>query len=508
MKPGERFGLTLALVLLVGSGPKAAPAAPTSATAPAEAGAVPLPTELRLGRFGRVLLERPKATPSQVVLLAADGARGPIDAVAREATERGALVVEFDAKAYLVAAGAARDTCTYAAADLEALSQRVQKQLALASYRPPILIGVAAGATLAYAALAEAPPNTFRGAISVGFRPYLEIEKPLCAGHGLPIVPSPREDEKGFALGANPKIEQTWIVLLGESDPAAASQTADLVRRVSHAAVESVPGVGRAFDEAALWLPRFREAWATLAAPAASVPPAAAVADLPLIEVPASAGQSPASLGSTSSSTFAVILSGDGGWAGLDKELAGALAERGIPTAGWNTLSYFWNERTEAGMAGDLVRVLRHYQSAWRRDRVILIGYSYGAEVLPFMASRLPSDLAKQVVGVALLGPGPTTTFEFHVSNWLGSIAGTPTDQHEVLPEIRAAAAKLPAVPLLCLYGEKESDSLCPAIRPPLGRSLPFAGAHHFGGNYDEVADRLLAALGLGAAPAAKTAVH
>ncbi len=409
------------------------------AVVPLEAAAPPPTTELHLGRFGRVILHPPLSTPSQVVLLASgDDAKNPLLAtLTREATERGALVVEFDTRAYLAAAGAAKGTCTYAAADLEALSQGVQKQLALPVYRPPILLGYSLGATLVDATFAEAPPNTFRGAISLGLHPELKTAKPLCAGHGAP-----------------------------------------------HGSIEILPEVGHGLAEEESWLPRFRNAWAALAAPLPVTIPPAAVADLPLIEVP---------VVNHSGAPLAVILSGDGGWAGLDKELAGALAERGIPTVGWNTLSYFWTARTPEGMTRDLARVLRHYQAAWRRDRVLLIGYSYGADVLPFMASRLPADLSARIAGVALLAPSQETAFEFHVSNWLGGLGAGADDQHPVLPEVKNLAAKLPGVPLLCLYGEKESDSLCPEIRPPLGKTISFNGAHHFGGSYGEVADALVA---------------
>jgi len=41
----------------------------------------------------------------------------------------------------------------------------------------------------------------------------------------------------------------------------------------------------------------------------------------------------------------------------------------------------------------DLTRILRHYLPAWNRQKVVLVGYSMGADVLPFLISRLPADL-------------------------------------------------------------------------------------------------------------------
>ena len=46
--------------------------------------------------------------------------------------------------------------------------------------------------------------------------------------------------------------------------------------------------------------------------------------------------------------------------------------------------------------------------------------------------------------------------------------------------------------PVLCLYGSKESDSLCPQIVPPLGKAQVLPGAHHFGGDYDALAALIL----------------
>jgi len=47
------------------------------------------------------------------------------------------------------------------------------------------------------------------------------------------------------------------------------------------------------------------------------------------------------------------------------------------------------------------------YGKAWNRDRFVLIGYSLGADVLPFLASRLPRGQLDRVSALVLLGwPG------------------------------------------------------------------------------------------------------
>ena len=140
-----------------------------------------------------------------------------------------------------------------------------------------------------------------------------------------------------------------------------------------------------------------------------------------------------------------MIVSGDGGWASLDRDIGEALAAKGIPVVGLNSLRYFWRARTPDEAGRDLARILRHYLDAWKARDVVLVGYSLGAEVLPFMASRLPPDLRSRVRLVALLAPGRTASFEFHVSEWLRPVRGRSPTAPEI-ERLSRAARSLPAM--------------------------------------------------------------
>jgi len=142
----------------------------------------------QFGRFGKIALYRPSAQPAHVALfVSGDGGwnLGVVD-MARELSALDALVVGVDITAYLKQLGRSSDACCYPAGDFELLSQYVQKRLGFSDYQTPLLIGYSSGATLAYAALVQAPGNTFRGAVSLGFCPGLGIAKPLC--RGIPVV--------------------------------------------------------------------------------------------------------------------------------------------------------------------------------------------------------------------------------------------------------------------------------------------------------------------------------
>jgi type IV secretory pathway VirJ component len=199
--------------------------------------------------------------------------------------------------------------------------------------------------------------------------------------------------------------------------------------------------------------------------------------DLPLTEVPA---QRPGD-------TLAVFITGDGGWAPLDRSVAALLAQKGVAVVGLSSLRYFWHERTPEKTAADVARILRHYLAAWKKDQIILVGYSFGADVLPPVANRLPPDLLERVHLIALLAASPTATFEIHVGGWLG------IDDDQGLP-VLAEARKLHGKRLLCIYGKSDSDETsCPQLKSlPNVRVVALPGAHKFRRRYDLLVAEIL----------------
>lgn len=231
------------------------------------------------------------------------------------------------------------------------------------------------------------------------------------------------------------------------------------------------------------WMTQYKNAFRKLNAHhvAGTVRPPAAVADLPVVEVPAT-GKPAANM----ADTFAILLSGDGGWAGLDREVAGALAAQGVPVVGLDSLRYFWSARTPASGALDIDRLVRFYQTRWNKKRVLLVGYSQGADVLPFMVNRMPAATLDKVALVVLMGLGQKADFEFRMTNWvMSSQNGLP---------IRPEVERLPPGLAMCVYGAEEDDSNCPGLDPKKVQVVKMPGGHHFDGNYNQLADLVLKA--------------
>jgi type IV secretory pathway VirJ component len=204
------------------------------------------------------------------------------------------------------------------------------------------------------------------------------------------------------------------------------------------------------------------------------------IRDLPITEFPGSGAPAP---------TLALLLTGDGAWAALDTHLAKYFAVHGVAVAGVNMRSYLGKERTPDDVAADMTRVLRHYLAAWHRDRIAVIGYSRGADIAPFIVTRLPPDLRARVDLIAMLGPAKNANFQFHLIDLVRDVQ-RPADR-PTLPEI----ARLRGTRMLCIYGTEETESACRSVDSTLVTIVARTGGHRIDRDFDEVSATVLRAL-------------
>lgn len=203
----------------------------------------------------------------------------------------------------------------------------------------------------------------------------------------------------------------------------------------------------------------------------------ARVAQLPITEVPPSR---------PGSGIVAVFLSGDGGWADIDRKISSVLAERGIGVVGLNARAYLGRRRTADEIARDVSVLAETYLERWNAQRLVIIGYSRGAGMVPFAVSRFPPSLRQRTVLVALLGLETTANFLFRWSDVFRSTSRS--DDIPVDPELRA----LQGMKMLCVYGEDETDSACRDASPTLIKKYKLAGSHHFDGDYRALGELIL----------------
>jgi type IV secretory pathway VirJ component len=433
------------------------------------------PTHLNHGRFKNVAVYAPAQTATSFVLLLSgdEGWNGTAESLARQLVAQGAMVAGIDTPQFKAALALDGGQCVFPDGDLENLSHYVQAYAHNPNYLAPLLVGVSSGAALSYAVLAQAPRDTFAGALTLDFCPYLDLDKPLCKGSGLEFTRNARGT--GSDLLPIKHLSNPWVTIQSQKGPACpAGAAGEFVFGVHGAAIATI-------KDAADSKP-FAAAFASLANAnmrSRAAPPPAELGDLPVVEVAAQSGSTP-------SDSFAIIMSGDGGWAGLDQDIAAALSAKGIPVVGWDSLRYYWSARTPEGLAADTDRMIRYYLSRFGKKRVLLIGYSQGADVLPFAVNRLPQATRAKVSLAAVLGMAEHALFEFHLSSWISDDNAGPA----TLPEVE----RINGVPVLCIYGEDEHDSLCPKLDAKKITVVRVKGGHHFDGDYAGLAAHILEA--------------
>lgn len=186
--------------------------------------------------------------------------------------------------------------------------------------------------------------------------------------------------------------------------------------------------------------------------------------DLPVITYP-SADQD--------SKKLMILFSGDGGWLDFEDQLAAGFAAEGFETIGFNSRTYFWTSKTPQQTADDVMLLISKYAALYKTNRIYLCGYSFGADVVPFIYNRLLPSVKNKVVALELLSPFATSDFMVHTSDLL-NLAGD-NKPYKVQPEIEAVK-----IPVFCFYGENEDIKPMEAIQKRNFVLRNLAGDHHY----------------------------
>ncbi|WP_336958559.1 AcvB/VirJ family lysyl-phosphatidylglycerol hydrolase [Sphingobium aquiterrae] len=453
-----------------------------AAAAGESAAGLPREFTYRLSPMGQIAVYRPQEAPRAVILfLSGDaGWNGAAAHMARTLSAQGAVVAGISTPAFLKALDGGR-TCINPNYGLITLSRDLQHRLRMPMYLKPIILGYSSGATLAYASLAQGPNGSYKAAVSMGFSPDLPGRTIWCKSGSLHATRIVRP-ARGWLFAPSRALPSPWIVLQGQSDTIVSAPAAGaFVKQVPGATIIALPGMDHGFVPEQAWMQPLMDAIGPMfAARPASFAQDALPADLPITTVTDASARD--------TDIMAVLYSGDGGWVGLDKDVAAQLARAGVPVVGIDSLSYFWSARTPAGAANDLDAVLRAYAPRWHRHQVLLLGYSFGADVLPHIVDNLSPDLRPMVRRVSLLGLSPTAEFQFHLGSWLDM---SSSDAMPTVP----AVMRLDGMSVQCVRGTQENDSACPGIPRGKATQIVVPGGHHFNRNAPLLAKIILSGL-------------
>ena len=179
--------------------------------------------------------------------------------MAHTAAELGYWVAGFSTPAFLKALENGDGECSDASGLLDHIGAKVQREFALPAGWRPVLIGYSSGATLMYAALAQAGDERFGGAMTLGFCPDLVIHKPFCRGAGL-TADKQKTPPYGIVFNTVPAVAAPWIVLQGDIDQVCnPPATEAFVGQVRGGRVVMLPKVGHGYSVPKNWMPQYRQ---------------------------------------------------------------------------------------------------------------------------------------------------------------------------------------------------------------------------------------------------------
>src|SRR5665648_454415 len=84
-----------------------------------------------------------------------------------------------------------------------------------------------------------------------------------------------------------------------------------------------------------------------------------------------------------------IYLTGDGGWNDFSQKLTQEFEKDGYGVVSLNTRKYFRNERTPDIFAQDIEHLAQHYMREWNKTSLIIVGYSFGADVAALSYTHL-----------------------------------------------------------------------------------------------------------------------
>jgi type IV secretory pathway VirJ component len=188
--------------------------------------------------------------------------------------------------------------------------------------------------------------------------------------------------------------------------------------------------------------------------------------DLPLTIIPAT--------GNAVMNTMAIFFSGDGGWTNFDGQMADELAKKGITVIGLNSRKYFWDKKTPAQTRDDVTYLIRHYSRVFKKRKILLLGFSFGADVMPFVFNRLPRAIHNRVQAIILMSPSKDTDFEVHLIDLL-NLPSSPRE-FNVPDEIKLVRAKR----LICFFGKDEANTCSDELLKANINVTLVDGGHHY----------------------------
>jgi len=176
----------------------------------------------------------------------------------------------------------------------------------------------------------------------------------------------------------------------------------------------------------------------------------------------------------------AILITGDGGYTRIEKAIARRLSRDGVDVVTLDSRTYFSSPHSVKWIAASLETLSRAPNSA----PVVLVGYSFGADLIPLIWPDLDRAARARISSVALISPT-------HDASTTVDASGRYDPATMPMVDLATHAGNLPLERLTCISGRVEVASGYSSCRDAAlagARVIELDGGHDFGGNSDAVA--------------------
>jgi type IV secretory pathway VirJ component len=167
-----------------------------------------------------------------------------------------------------------------------------------------------------------------------------------------------------------------------------------------------------------------------------------------------------------------VFVSSDAGlyrWS-LGGKIARRLAAAGYPLVGVDSLAAFSRRRSPEQAAAIVATAMKDMLDRYPGNPIVLVGQSFGSDILVVALDRLPAPLLARIRRIVLIVPGR----EAYLQTSLGEMLALYPPDVNLVP----LARKLPHVPITCIFGVEETNSLCAILIDPRITDVGLPGGH------------------------------
>jgi type IV secretory pathway VirJ component len=194
----------------------------------------------------------------------------------------------------------------------------------------------------------------------------------------------------------------------------------------------------------------------------------------------------PVSFYSNADSTKPLIfyISGDGGFNKFSTSFMQTLNKQGYAVIGLNAKDYFWNRKTPQEAANAIESAINESNKQWKKKNIVLIGYSFGADVTPFIFTNFSATLAGKVNHLILLSPSSKTDFEIHVLQMMG---WGKNSGESVSAEINKISK-----PVTIIVGDDENEFPFSQLTIKNKQVIKMPGGHHYDGDVNALCNQIV----------------